>query len=204
MTEPTIRIAILSPEARAWVTPEASVVGAPASIRRIDQAPAGDRDVVAGVAGRAAVGDAGADPDRVRGDRRSRRSRTPRCRARRWRRSRSSRRTGSPRRRRRRSPDTFRAAKPVGRISDQFAPAPPLARLKLSSTGVVGPIPEFATTTAVAAEVADAKPLPFVPVSRRPRSSSRRPGRPAGRWSRSGRRRRRSCRRRSRSAATGT
>ena len=52
-------------------------------------------------------------------------------------------------------PDTFSAAKPVGRISDQFAPAPPFARLKLSRIGVVGPTPEFATTTAVAAEVAD-------------------------------------------------
>ena len=52
--------------------------------------------------------------------------------------------------------ETFRAAKPVGRINDQFAPAPPLARLKLSRTGVVGPIPELATTTALGAEVAEA------------------------------------------------
>ena len=31
-------------------------------------------------------------------------------------------------------------AKPVGRMSDQFVPAPPFARLKSSSTGVSGAV----------------------------------------------------------------
>ena len=35
-------------------------------------------------------------------------------------------------------PDTFIFAKPVDLRSDQFPPAVPFARLKLSSTGVVG------------------------------------------------------------------
>ena len=39
-------------------------------------------------------------------------------------------------------------------ISDQLDPTAPFARLKLSSTGVVGPTPAAATTVGVGAEVA--------------------------------------------------
>ena len=55
-------------------------------------------------------------------------------------------------------------ANPLGRMSDQFGPAPPLARLKASSTGVVGASALF--TTAVAAEeTGPAEPEPLVPVT---------------------------------------
>ena len=141
------------------------MVEAPASIRRIDQTPVrGDRDVVAGLAGRAAVRDAGADPDRVEAtvgrDRHVRLAVGPKDGG--FQKSQANRVAEASTAA---LPDTFRAAKPVGRISDQFAPAPPFARLKLSSTGVVGPIPELATTTAVAAEWRTQSRWLFVPVT---------------------------------------
>ena len=59
----------------------------------------------------------------------------------------------------------FIAAKLVpGLISVQFAPAAPFARLKLSSTGVVG-ASDTPWMTAVGWLVAVALPLPLVPVT---------------------------------------
>src|SRR5690348_6769615 len=60
---------------------------------------------------------------------------------------------------------TFIAANPVGRMSAQFAPATPLARLKPSSTGVVGASGEAAVTTAVGLEAALVVPAVLVAVT---------------------------------------
>jgi hypothetical protein len=66
-------------------------------------------------------------------------------------------------------PDTFIVANDVAFITDQFEPAPPFARLKSSSTGVVGPPPppppEPLVTAAVGLEVADVLPPLFVAVT---------------------------------------
>jgi hypothetical protein len=64
--------------------------------------------------------------------------------------------------------DTFMVANEVGFITDQLEPTPPFARLKSSSTGVVGPPPPPPpplVTTAVGLDVADALPPAFVAVT---------------------------------------
>src|SRR5260370_905526 len=63
------------------------------------------------------------------------------------------------------SRETVVVERPVGRIRLELDPAPPLARLKVSSNGVVGPTPAEAVTTAVAELEAVVVPAVLLAVS---------------------------------------